>query len=146
MSESGHYEFSVDKIFVWLFIFTALEVGWGYFGDWVGMGKVPLWGGLIACAVVKAVLIAGYFMHLKFEGWVVKGLILPTPFLILVIFGYINKDISRNNLLDHPIGSMYDEPSGQVYDHMSHTNARPGAGFDEVETEGEDGEGHDPGH
>jgi caa(3)-type oxidase subunit IV len=143
MSDSGHYEFSVDKIFVWLFIFTGLEVGWGYFGDYIGMSKLPLWGGLIGCAVVKAFLIAAYFMHFKFEGWIVKGLILPTPFLILVIFGYINKDISRNEKLDHPIGSMYDETSGQVHDYMSHTSERPGAGFDEVaHDDGDDHSGH----
>ena len=108
--QKGH--FKPEKIFLWLIIFTALEVGWGMAGkDW---NKAMLWGGLGFFAFLKGWLIAVYFMHLKFEGWVVKSLMIPTPLLILAIYGYISPDISHSDIMDHPIGSMYDNESGMV--------------------------------
>ena len=71
---SGDKHFNADKIFIALFVLTALEVLWGYaFGVWfVGEGeqanRLVLWGGLLAFAFFKGWLIAVYFMHLKFEG------------------------------------------------------------------------------
>ena len=111
----NHFTFSANKIFIWLFIFTALEVAWAEVGKPLEMGKFFLWGGLIACALVKAFLIASYFMHLKFEGWVIKSLILPTPFLIMVVMGYVMSDVANKDApVDHPIGSMADPDTGQV--------------------------------
>ena len=125
MSGGNHYEFSANKIFVWLLIFTVAEVAWGMVGHDMGWGRVVLWGGLIGFALAKAFLIAVYFMHLKFEGWIVKGMILPTPFLIAIILLAISPDVSRNEKLIHPIGSMYDAKTGQVNDTMENTPSRP---------------------
>ncbi len=146
MSGGGHYEFNANKIFGWLILFTAAEVAWGYAGDYLGWGKLLLWGGLIAFALFKGLYIAIYFMHLKFEGWIVKGLILPTPFLIAVILLFISPDISRNEELVHPIGSMYDPDTGAVQAYMLHTSERPGPGHGgdehEQEHEGAGGPAH----
>lgn len=120
MSDDGKH-FNPEKVFFGLFLLTALEVLWGYaFGEWfVAEGERPnrlvLWGGLLFFAFYKAWLIAVYFMHLKFEGWVVKSLILPTPFLILAIVGYVMPDVAGDEApLVHPIGSMLDPETGEV--------------------------------
>ena len=119
--------FNPEKIFIALFILTALEVLWGYaFGVWTHPGHLVLWGGLLFFAFYKGWLIAVYFMHLKFEGWVVKSLILPTPFLIMVIFGYVLPDVANDEApLVHPIGAEYDPDTGAVIEEM---NWRPDHG------------------
>ncbi len=117
MSDGKHFD--ANKVFIGLFIFTALEVAWGYLGH--GWNKPMLWGGLLFFAFLKAWLIAVYFMHLKFEGWVIYSLLLPTPFLVLVIFGYVLPDVANqgddNNLI-HPIGSRFEKDTGRVEEVM----------------------------
>ena len=51
-------------IFWWLFGLTVVEVGFSVFFD---LPKVVMILGLLGFAVVKAALVALYFMHLKFE-------------------------------------------------------------------------------
>ena len=118
MSDDKH--FSPERIFILLFVLTALEVLWGYMGGvWWDWGKLMLWGGLLFFAFFKGWLIAVYFMHLKFEGWVVKSLILPTPFLIGVIFFYVLPDVADKQApLVYPVGSMLEPDSGAVYRNM----------------------------
>ena len=116
--ESKH--FSAERIFVFLFLFTLLEVGWGLAGKHFHWNRVSLWGGLLFFAFLKGWLIAIYFMHLKFEGWVVKSLILPTPFLIMVIFGYVMPDVANEEApLLHPVGSEVDPTTGRVVVNMA---------------------------
>lgn len=111
-------QFSPEKVFLWLFIFTVAEVAFGLvFHD---ARKLFLWSGLGIFAFLKGWLIMVYFMHLKFEGWVVKSLILPTPLLVLVIWGYVSPDVSKSEILDAPIGSMYDNETGEVVHDLSH--------------------------
>ncbi len=117
---SDHKQFSAEKIFGGLFILTALEIGWGYAGYGFDWGRLMLWGGLLFFAFWKAWLIAVYFMHLKFEGWVVKSLILPTPFLIMVIMGYLIPDVAGDEApMVHPIGSMFDPDTGEVHEDIA---------------------------
>ena len=118
-ADSDHAHFSAEKIFLALFVLTALEVGWGYAGEYGDWGKLMLWGGLLFFAFWKGWLIAVYFMHLKFEGWVVKSLILPTPFLIMVIMGYVGNDVADGEApLQHPVGSMLDPATGVVHEEL----------------------------
>ena len=139
MSEQkGH--FNAEKVFLGLIIFTALEVGWGMMGtDW---NKAMLWGGLGLCAFIKGWLIAVYFMHLKFEGWVVKSLILPTPFLIMVIMGYVVNDVSDHEApIDHPLGSMLDPDTGVVHEDLRDIwSLEDAAGHGEAETVADEAE------
>jgi cytochrome c oxidase subunit 4 len=51
-------------IFYWLFGLTVLEVAYSVFLD---LPKMAMILGLVGFAVVKAALVALYFMHLKFE-------------------------------------------------------------------------------
>lgn len=120
---SGDKHFNADKIFFGLFLFTALEVLWGYaFGVWTHPGKLVLWGGLLFFAFLKGWLIAIYFMHLKFEGWVVKSLLLPTPFLVMVLLGYVMPDVGKKiedgGPLINPIGASVDPETGEVNPYM----------------------------
>jgi caa(3)-type oxidase subunit IV len=118
--EHGSMHFNVNKVFLGLFAFTVLEVGWGLAGKSFGWNRPMLWGGLLFFAFLKGWLIAVYFMHLKFEGWVVKSLILPTPFLIMVIFGYVMPDVADDETrLMHPVGSELDPTTGRVIVNMA---------------------------
>jgi caa(3)-type oxidase subunit IV len=116
---AGHdHTFNAQKVFLGLFAFTAIEVGWGYAGHYLHWGKLLLWGGLIVWALCKGFLIASYFMHLRFEGWIVKGLIAPTPVLVVVILAALTPDVGApdESKLVNKIGSMYDPATGMVRD------------------------------
>jgi cytochrome c oxidase subunit IV len=108
--DSSHGEghgFSANKIFLTLFALTAVEVGWG-----LGFQHSPhwiKWGGLMAFALWKGILIYSYFMHMKFEGWIVKSLMIPTPFLIAVVIFALMPDVSHNDQLVYPVGSQVDK-------------------------------------
>lgn len=125
MSGSDKHSFSVDKIFAYLFAFTAAEVAWGYVGHAQDWPKWIWWGGLCAWAVAKGVLILMYFMHFKFEGWIIKGLIVPTPILICVVLIALSPDIAFHSKLDNDIGAMVDVETGKLENKMEHTSDRP---------------------
>lgn len=112
MSDHGHdhEQFSPNFIFGILFLFTALEVGWAL----LPLSKPLLWGGLIGCALVKGFLIFSYFMHFKFEKWIVRCLIAPTPVLMLIVVFAIMPDVARNKRMDHKITDMADPVTGQI--------------------------------
>lgn len=127
--DSAH--FSETGILVKLLVLTLLEVGWGWAGKHFGWNRLSLWGGLLFFAFLKGWLIAIYFMHLKFEGWVVKSLILPTPFLVMVIMGYVMPDVAdAETPLIHPVGSKLDPKTGLVIEDMHKSWSKPehGAG------------------
>jgi caa(3)-type oxidase subunit IV len=106
---TGHdnHGFSATKIFLILLVLTIIEVGWSIVfknqPHWIK------WGGLIICAYFKGMLIYMYFMHMKFEGWIVKALIAPTPILIAVAVCALMPDVSFNKHLLNPVGSQIDK-------------------------------------
>ena len=108
MSATGdNHGFNANKIFWTLFILTAVEVGWSivfkHQPHWIK------WGGLIIFASWKGILIYTYFMHMKFEGWIVKSLMIPTPFLIAIVVFALMPDVSHNDRLVYPVGSQVDK-------------------------------------
>ena len=111
MSEHEHPGFDATKIFIALLVLTMVEVGWSFLP---GMSKFFLWGGLLTMAFMKGFLIFTYFMHMKFEGWIVKVLIAPTPFLILVVIFALMPDIGANKRMDHHLTDMADPVTGQI--------------------------------
>ena len=114
--------FSANKIFVTLFILTMVEVGWG-----LGFKHSPhwiKWGGLIVFAFWKGILIYTYFMHMKFEGWLVKALVAPTPILIMVLVFALMPDVSLNDRLVYPVGSQLDKSNTLPGKVISMTNER----------------------
>src|SRR5262245_12651940 len=134
-AEHDSKHFSAEKIFGGLFLFTMLEVGWGLAGKHFGFNRPMLWGGLLFFAFFKGWLIAVYFMHLKFEGWVVKSLVLPTPFLIMVIFGYVMPDVAdKETRLKYPVGSEVNPATGEVIVDMHDGWHPPGHGGEHAGT------------
>jgi cytochrome c oxidase subunit 4 len=65
------------QIFVWLAVLTAIEVGVVY----MSIPRFALITLLCALAVVKAGLVAMYFMHLKFETKTLAWIVL-TPLVL----------------------------------------------------------------
>ena len=62
--ETGHKHPNYMAIFWWLFGLTVVEVGFSVFFH---LPKPVMILGLLGFAVIKAALVALYFMHLKFE-------------------------------------------------------------------------------
>jgi len=108
---SDEHHFNATRIFGFLFLYTALEVAWGmYFPG----PRWALWGGLLLCAYLKGYLIFTWFMHMKFEGWIVKGLIAPTiPLVAIVVFANM-PDTSFNEDMLYPVGSQLDAELTEV--------------------------------
>jgi len=104
-------EISSTKVLILLAILTAVEVAWAV------VMPIPVWAirlGLVVLALWKGYLIFMFFMHMKFEGWIVKGLMLPTvPLMLIVVFANM-PDTSYNDKLVYPIGSMANPETGEV--------------------------------
>lgn len=64
------------KIAVILAVITALEVSWSYFPFWDGADGVTRYVeviGLVIMMMAKFVIVAAWFMHLKFDHKVITG-------------------------------------------------------------------------
>lgn len=64
MSTQEHSTPNYMVIFWWLLALTIIEIAWALLPHG---SKFALASGLVVAAVIKAVLVALYFMHLKFE-------------------------------------------------------------------------------
>ena len=64
MSTHEHTGPNYMAIFWWLLVLTIIEIGWALMPHG---SKLALASGLVVAAVIKAVLVALFFMHLKFE-------------------------------------------------------------------------------
>ena len=110
---SDSHAMDSKKVLILLAILTAVEVGWAV------LLPIPVWAiraGLIALALWKGYLIFMFFMHMKFEGWIVKGLMLPTvPLMFIVVLANM-PDTSFNDKLVYPIGSMASPDGGDVHE------------------------------
>jgi len=108
---SEDHDFNANKIFFGLLVLTMLEVAWGI---WM---PLPVWAvrsGLVIFAIWKGYLIFTYFMHMKWEGWICKGLIAPTiPLVAIVLFANM-PDTSFNGRLQYHVGDQYIDSTGDV--------------------------------
>jgi cytochrome c oxidase subunit 4 len=64
MSTQEHSIPNYMAVFWWLLGLTIVEIGWALLPHG---SKFALASGLVVAAVIKAILVALYFMHLKFE-------------------------------------------------------------------------------
>lgn len=89
--DSGHHEDHGIRpymvIFGWLIFLTLLEVGAGEF-----VKGYTLWAALSIMAVVKALFVALYYMHLQSEQPAMKGLLMLPVVLIVAFFMLILPD------------------------------------------------------
>jgi cytochrome c oxidase subunit 4 len=83
--ETAHKHPNYILIWVYLAVLTAVEVAVAFVSHF---SKTTLLILLLALAIWKALLVALYFMHLKFERWNLRFIaIVPIPLaLILIIF------------------------------------------------------------
>ena len=91
----AHKEPNYTAIFIWLSVLTALEL-------WIatmGIAKVVIVSALIGLAIAKAMLVALYFMHLRFER-LSLGMIALTPPILLLILTFAVYPDSLGALLD----------------------------------------------
>jgi cytochrome c oxidase subunit 4 len=73
----------------WLLIITLLELGVVF----LGIPKILLATTLIAMAILKAVLIMAFFMHLRYEKLsLVYAVVVPMFFLAIVLFSGVGPD------------------------------------------------------
>ncbi len=87
-SHAGAHTHAPPYFFIWgvLFVLTIAEVGVAFFS---GMPKAFLIVILMVLALWKALLVALYYMHLKFEPrklWILAASPLP---LILILLGVV---------------------------------------------------------
>ena len=72
-------------VFWWLLGLTVAEVGWAIIPH---RSELVLAAGIVGAAIIKAVLVALYFMHLKFErrilGWLFASTLILGAILVSV--------------------------------------------------------------
>ena len=85
METTAHKHPNYMLIFIYLAVLTAIEVGVAFISHF---SKTTLLIILLVLAIWKALLVALYFMHLKFEKWNLRFVaIIPIPLaLIYIIF------------------------------------------------------------
>jgi cytochrome c oxidase subunit 4 len=75
-------------IFYWLAILTVGEIGVVFLPHYIPISKFSVAVLLCAFAIVKATMVAMYFMHLKFETRTL-GLIAITPLVIATLLVFV---------------------------------------------------------
>ena len=95
VSHTEHKSPNYVLIFVWLIVITAAEVGVGYIPNAVlpTVFQYPL---LLGMAGVKALLVALYYMHLRYDSrWFLLAMIVSLPlsvmFILALVLGYVRK-------------------------------------------------------
>ncbi len=79
----GHAHPEPNYVGIWgaLAMLTAFEIGVTFFSN-----RPFVIASLIGFALAKAALVAAYFMHLKFEKWVLVAIVL-SPLILSAIMG-----------------------------------------------------------
>lgn len=81
--EATHKHPNYVLIWVYLAVLTAVEVGVAFVSHF---SKTTLLIILLFLAVWKALLVALYFMHLKFERWNLRSIaLIPIPLALILI-------------------------------------------------------------
>ena len=76
------------KVLAWLTFFTIAEIVWAMPN--VGIGRLMLVGGLAIMAATKVIMVLLYYMHLKYEGKLLWGVILfPCLLVVIMIVGLL---------------------------------------------------------
>jgi cytochrome c oxidase subunit 4 len=87
---AGHVKTYI-RVFFALLIFTLIEYVYAHwYKDWF----VVLVLGLMTWAIIKATLVGLYFMHLKFEGKWVYGMLIPAGILATIFVVALIPDVA----------------------------------------------------
>jgi cytochrome c oxidase subunit 4 len=77
------------KIALWLAVITGAEVAWSYFPFWEdasGLVSFAEIAGLLIMMAVKFVVVAGFFMHLRFDNKLLTRLFYAGLFLAVIVY------------------------------------------------------------
>lgn len=77
------------KIALWLAVITAFEVAWSYLPVWDGATGFLAFAevaGLLLMMAVKFGVVAGYFMHLRFDNKVLTRIFYAGLFLAVIVY------------------------------------------------------------
>jgi len=78
-------------IWVYLFLLTVIEVGAAFLSHIPKHWLILI---LVFFAIWKALLVALYFMHLKFERWRLRAIFMvPVPLAIILVLAVITEKI-----------------------------------------------------
>jgi cytochrome c oxidase subunit IV len=89
--ETAHKRPPYILIWVYLAVLTAAELGLAFELPFSRNMKLGL---LLILAVVKALLVALFFMHLKFERWNLRILaLIPLPLALIFMFAAMSEHI-----------------------------------------------------
>ena len=87
MSEHAHAPYY--KVLGWLTFLTAAEIAWALWFTGADVRGLLI-AGLGLMAAVKAMLVAMYYMHLKYEGKLLISIILfPLVLVVIMIAGFL---------------------------------------------------------
>lgn len=85
----------IGKVFVALLMLTVLEYLYAMTASRLELAFLLLVAGLLAMALTKAVLVAMYFMHVKYEGRWVYFLIVPSLLMATIVVAGAYPDVGR---------------------------------------------------
>jgi cytochrome c oxidase subunit 4 len=114
MAHGSHPNY--NAIFWWLLVLTIVEVGVGVMKTAPGAAHVGKVVSLVVLALAKAVLVAMYFMHLRFERRTL-ALIAGTPLVLCVLLMLL--------LLPDAAGSRAGNPLAAAPAHGAAAEAAP---------------------
>ncbi len=83
-AESEHKHPNYMTVFWWLLAFTIIEVVLGWCAAYLKSWRFAYVSTLLIVAIIKAGLVAAYFMHLKMERRLLTAIVL-FPLLLLLI-------------------------------------------------------------
>ncbi|MGH7701242.1 MAG: cytochrome C oxidase subunit IV family protein [Gemmatimonadales bacterium] len=91
MESVAHKRPNYIAIWVWLAALTAIEVGVAFVSHFPKLALMLI---LVALAIWKALLVALYFMHLKFERWRLRIVFLvPLPLAVILVLTAITEKL-----------------------------------------------------
>ena len=83
MTTTAHVQPNYILIWVYLFVLTVIEVGAAFLSHIPKQWLILI---LVFLAIWKALLVALYFMHLKFEPWRLRVIFLvPLPLAFILV-------------------------------------------------------------
>ena len=104
-----HHHVNYYAIFATLVVLTAITVGVYFLHPTSELVKILL---ALLIASVKAILVAYFFMHLKFEGKLIYTIfIVPLILCVLLVVALI-PDVLRGPQFNKPVLSPFDTPAG----------------------------------
>ena len=87
-SQAAHADSNATyiKVFIWLAVLTALELGIVY----QHIARAAMIGALVILALMKAFLVAWHYMHLKGERWtLIVVAVLPLLLIVDLLIGIL---------------------------------------------------------